>query len=127
MNGSLFFVVSGMNITIHRSLEVRLPENALDCLYISASIVQHGSERMPENMGSRAMQINCFVNANHHAAERLKGYRCVWITTVDNISFGFNRIEESQQIFDDRNRSVTTFCLWGSDKGLIVSVCHTLR
>ncbi len=47
-----------MNVAIHCSLEVRLPENALDGFYISASIVQHGSERMSENMGSCAMKVN---------------------------------------------------------------------
>ena len=92
-----------MNVTIHGCLEVRLTEDALNCFHISASIVQHGSDRVPENMSGRAMKIDILMNAGHHTAERLEGYRCVWITTVDNVSIGFDRIEECQQILDDRN------------------------
>ena len=39
MDGSLLFVVSGMNVTIHCGLEIRLPKDALDSLHISASIL----------------------------------------------------------------------------------------
>lgn len=49
-DGFLLFVVAGMDVSIHRRFEVGLAEDALNSLYVRASVIQHRAYGMPEYM-----------------------------------------------------------------------------
>ena len=68
LDGFLLFVVAGMNIAVHRSLEIRLSQNALDGLHVCASVVQHCAYRMLEDMRRGPLEVHRGVDALHHTS-----------------------------------------------------------
>lgn len=114
-NGLLLFVFSGMHVAIHRSLEIRLTEDALNGFHIRSSVIEHGSHRMPEDMCCSTMKINCAMDAIHHAAKCLESHWRFGICPKYNVSCFFIRGEERQKFIQNGNCAISAVGLWGSD------------
>ena len=83
-DGFLFFVVAGMNIAVHRSLEVRLSQDALDGLHVRASVVQHRAYRVPEDVRRGPMEVHRSVDALHHTSEGSERQRFPRVIAADD-------------------------------------------
>ena len=127
-DGFLFFVVAGMNIAVHRGLEVRLSQDALDGLHVRASVVQHRAYRVPEDVGRGPMEVHRSVDALHHTSERCERQRLLWVISTDHKALLTHGQEVGKQSRNDGNITKTTSGLGCAQEGLVVGVgCVSLN
>ena len=121
-DGFLFFVVAGMNIAVHRGLEVRLSQDALDGFHVRASVVQHRAYRVPEDVRGGPMEVHRGVDALHHTSERGERQRLLRVLLAYHKALLAHRQEKGQEIRDDGDFAEPAFGLRCSNEGLVVRV-----
>ena len=121
-DGFLFFVVAGMNIAVHRGLEVRLSQDALDGFHVRASVVQHRAYRVPEDVRRGPMEVHRSVDALHHTSEGSERQRFPRVIAADDEAIFAQGQEMGKQVWNDGNLAETTFSLRRSNEGLIVGI-----
>lgn len=123
-DGFLFFIVAGMNIAVHRGLEIRLSQDALDGLHVRASVVQHCSYRVPEDVRRGSMEVHRSVDALHHTSEGSERQRFPSVIAADDKTLFAHGQEVGKQVWNDGDLAETAFSLRRSNEGLIVGVGH---
>lgn len=99
-DGFLFFVVAGMNIAVHRGLEIRLSQDALDGLHVRASVVQHCSYRVPEDVRRGSMEVHRSVDALHHTSEGSERQRLLRVIAADDKTLFAQGQEVGKQVWN---------------------------
>ena len=124
LDGFLLFGVAWVDVPVHRCLEVRLPQDALDRLHICPCVVQHRAYRVPENVRRGPMEVHRGVDALHHTSEGSERQRLPRVLLTHHKALLAQRQEVSEQVWNNGDFTKPAFGLRCAYEGLIVCVCH---